>query len=281
MTDAPTAALLDEPAKPGAPKPATRRRYLRWAVWVLAAVAVAALIGAGAFVYWGMTPQQATPTAIAAMSGSEGVKVTDTPAGYRFALESMPTTDPIGLVLYPGGHVDPRAYAPLATQMARQGVVVVVPRMPLSLAFLDIDAAKRAMAAEPGIGTWIVGGHSLGGTAACLFVKGNPGKAAGLLLLASYPPDGCDLSNAKGPDGKPLQVLSIRGKRDELVTAKDIAESKPLLPPDTIYLTIPGGNHAQFGSYGPQAGDGTPKIVEQGQQLFTALALNRLLKALH
>jgi dienelactone hydrolase len=257
-----------------------RRRYLRWALWGLLVVVLAALVGAGAFVYWGLTPQQATPAALAALQGGDGVKVTDTPAGYRFALESMPTTDPIGLVLYPGGHVDPRAYAPLATQIARQGVVVVVPRMPLSLAFLDIDAARRAIAADPGIRTWIVGGHSLGGTAACLFVKGNPGVASGLLLLASYPPEGCDLSAAKGPDGKPLKVLSIRGKRDEIVTPVDIPTSKDRLPPDTVYLTIPGGNHGQFGSYGPQTGDGTPKVTAQGQQVFTALAINRLLRSL-
>lgn len=43
-------------------------------------------------------------------------------------------------------------------------------------------------------------------------------------------------------------------------------EAKKLLPNDTIYEQISGGNHAGFGSYGKQKGDNTASISNQKQQ---------------
>jgi hypothetical protein len=40
----------------------------------------------------------------------------------------------------------------------------------------------------------------------------------------------------------------------------------PQLPPGTIMQVIEGGNHAQFGNYGPQPGDGTATISTAEQQ---------------
>ena len=39
-----------------------------------------------------------------------------------------------GLILYPGGLVDPQAYAPAARDIASAGFLVVIPPMPLDLA---------------------------------------------------------------------------------------------------------------------------------------------------
>lgn len=46
------------------------------------------------------------------------------------------------------------------------------------------------------------------------------------------------------------------------------------LPANTIELILGGGCHAQFGSYGPQEGDGVPTISgeEQVQQTAEAVA---------
>jgi hypothetical protein len=36
---------------------------------------------------------------------------------------------------------------------------------------------------------------------------------------------------------------------------------------------IPGGNHAQFGNYGPQAGDGVALVAREEQQRLAADAI--------
>lgn len=45
------------------------------------------------------------------------------------------------------------------------------------------------------------------------------------------------------------------------------------LPPDTVYYTVEGGNHAQFGDYGHQKGDGEPSISEEDQLKQTVKTL--------
>jgi pimeloyl-ACP methyl ester carboxylesterase len=148
--------------------------------------------------------------------------------------------------------------------------------MPLSLAFFDIDAATRVRTSTPAITNWAIGGHSLGGVAASSYVAQHPGQMAGLVLLSSYPAEGTDLSAAQGPGG-PLQAISIRGSEDGLTTAAKVEASKPRLPPATVYLVIPGGNHAQVGDYGAQAGDGTAAIPAARQTQETADAVSLFL----
>ena len=45
------------------------------------------------------------------------------------------------------------------------------------------------------------------------------------------------------------------------------------LPADTIEVVLDGGCHAQFGSYGPQDGDGIPTISGEEQVRETAEAI--------
>ena len=260
-------------------KPARRRGWVRWLLIALALVVGAALLGVAGFVAWGSTPQQATPTALAALEGDSRVDVAKTPAGWTFT-PSGSAEATVGFVLYPGGHVDPRAYAPLARSIADQGFLVVIPPMPLALAFFDIEAANRAIAENPKVRTWAVGGHSLGGTASTLFVARHPGTVSGLVLLASYPPDGTDLSDAEGPSGRPLRAISIRGSNDGLVTVAKVDRTKKLLPTDTEYVTIPGGNHGQFGDYGVQSGDGVATITSAAQTARTAALVGGFLTSL-
>jgi hypothetical protein len=51
-----------------------------------------------------------------------------------------------------------------------------------------------------------------------------------------------------------------------------ILASRALLPADTAFLEIAGGNHAQFGDYGPQTGDNPATISanEQWDQIAAA-----------
>jgi hypothetical protein len=109
---------------------------------------------------------------------------------------------------------------------------------------------------------------------AAQFAAGNPEVIEGLALWASYPADNNDLS------GSGLQVVSIYGTSDGVSEPETIAASRVRLPEDTIWLPIEGGNHAQFGWYGPQTGDFAPQIDHLEQQALTVAATVTLLEAL-
>jgi pimeloyl-ACP methyl ester carboxylesterase len=169
-----------------------------------------------------------------------------------------------GFIFYPGGRVDYRSYAPLLKLLAQQGALVALVPMPLSLAFFAPDKADAILAAFPAIQHWAIGGHSLGGAMAARYCFTHPGKVQGLALWAAYPASSESLANQK------LAVLSIFGSQDGQV--KELEASKPLLPPDTTWVKIDGGSHAQFGDYGLQPGDGQAQISPQLQWSQVAAA---------
>jgi hypothetical protein len=72
-------------------------------------------------------------------------------------------------------------------------------------------------------------------------------------------------------------VITLHGSQDGLATPAKIEASRPLLPSDTQFITIEGGNHAQFGWYGLQDGDGTASISREDQQ---SQAVNAVVKFL-
>ncbi|MGE5141127.1 MAG: alpha/beta hydrolase, partial [Rudaea sp.] len=106
-------------------------------------LAVAALlISAAGFAAWGSTPQQAMPEALASLRSDQDVEVQTEP---WIAFEPAARKPATGLIIYPGGHVDARAYAPAARAIAAQGYLAVIVPMPLSLAFLGADRAAQVM----------------------------------------------------------------------------------------------------------------------------------------
>lgn len=91
-------------------------------------------------------------------------------------------------------------------------------------------------------------GYSLGGVMAAGYLDGRARSWDGLVLLGAY--STADLSD----DG--VTVLSITGDSDGVLDRQAVVDSEGNLGEDAREFVIPGGNHAQFGSYGPQDGDG-------------------------
>jgi dienelactone hydrolase len=102
-----------------------------------------------------------------------------------------------GLIYYPGGLVDPEAYAVTAQGIADAGYLVVIPKMPLNLAFMGINRADGIQADYPKIKSWVIGGHSLGGAMAAEYAKKNVESLNGLIMYASYPANYEDLISRK------------------------------------------------------------------------------------
>jgi len=228
-----------------------------------------AVMGIG-FAWWAAQAAEPMPEALAALQSTATVAV-----DYTAWLTFTPTAEAPrgGLIIYPGGRVDPRAYAPTAQAIAAAGYLVVITPMPLNLAVLAPNQAAEVIAAYPTIETWALAGHSLGGTMAASFVATHPGQIDPLLLWGAYPAAGNSLTTQSD-----LTVLSIYGTLDGLATQREIEDSRALLPPKTTLMPIEGGNHAQFGWYGAQPGDNEATISRETQQEMVIAATLTLLE---
>lgn len=168
-----------------------------------------------------------------------------------------------GLIFYPGAKVEARAYAPLLDRIAREGFCCVLVEMPYHLAILNVDAAEEAMAAVPEVKQWYLAGHSLGGATAAMYAADNPDKIAGLALLGAY-------STKQLPETLP--VLLMYGSEDGVLNREKYSSCLANVP-NADEQVIEGGNHAGFGNYGPQKGDGEASITPEQQWDITAKAI--------
>lgn len=241
----------------------TRRFRKRW---LFIAPLVLLVVAATGFAVWAsMSVGDPMPEARAALRSDATVRVE---TGRWLVFRPTDREPEAGFVFYPGARVPAKAYAPMAREVARAGYLAVIAPAPLNLAILDSDEAAGVIGAYPRVEHWAVGGHSLGGVAAAGFAHDDPGAVEGLVLLASYPQGSDDLSE-RGD----LAVASVYGTRDGLASTRDVAGSARLLPADADLIAVDGGNHAGFGWYGPQPGDGAATIGREEQQAQTVAAI--------
>ena len=207
---------------------------------------LALVIGAGAYLHSGY---DASPDALAAMEASVH-------NGHAQVFE--PEEIRGGLIFYPGGLVDHRAYAPLMQALRERGILCLLTEMPLDLAVLDMKAADGLQALYPQVDRWLIGGHSLGGAMAAGYVSDHVDEYDGLVLLGAY--STADLSQTK------LDVLSVYGTQDGVLNREKYENCLKHYPERFTEIVIDGGCHAYFGDYGAQKGDGIP-TVSRGEQL--------------
>jgi pimeloyl-ACP methyl ester carboxylesterase len=240
------------------------QRKIKIILSILIIIPLAVLAG---FLIWAYTPLGPMSEALLALQSNGNANVS-TNNWIVFQPSNMSTST--GFILYPGARIDPRSYAPAARTLAEEGFLVVIVPMPFNLAVFGVDLANGVIQAYPNIQAWAIGGHSLGGAMVASFAHKYPGAVKGIVLWASYPASTDNLS------AQAIQAVSIYGTRDGLTSLMDINASRALLPASTSYVEIFGGNHAQFGWYGPQPGDNEAMIsreVQQAQVINATLAL--------
>ena len=112
------------------------------------------------------------------------------------------------------------------------------------------------MAQFPDIQHWYIAGHSMGGAMASQFASEHPDEVDGLILLGAY----------FYGDYPPADTLTVYGSLNQSVEDKiDYKEN---------VVEIEGGNHAQFGNYGPQKGDLPAAISAEEQQAQAVAAIS-------
>ena len=218
------------------------------------------IIGVLGMLVWSKTGSY--PARVVALSALESTNRVTITQDKWIVFEPVKETE-TGLIFYPGGLVEPTAYAPILHQIAEKGVLVIIIPMPLNLAIFNTGAANAVIDAYPDISTWILAGHSLGGASAAIFAENYPNKIGAIALWDSYPADSADLSD------NTISVISIFGTTNNIPNTKNFDDKKYLLPADTIFIGIEGANHAQFGDYGPQKGDvvASMSLAEQHEQV--------------
>jgi hypothetical protein len=218
------------------------------------------IIGVLGMLVWSKTgTYPARTVALSALESSDRITITQDKLIVFTPVEETDT----GVIFYPGGLVEPTAYAPILHKIAEKDVLVIITPMPLNLAIFNTGAANAVIDTYPHISTWILAGHSLGGASAAIFAENYPNRIEALALWDSYPANSADLSD------NTLAVISIFGTTNKFPNTENFNDKKHLLPADTIFVGIEGANHAQFGDYGPQKGDvvASMSLSEQHEQV--------------
>lgn len=164
------------------------------------------------------------------------------------------------LIFYPGAKVEHTAYLPLLEKIQKQGMMVILVEMPFNMAIFDANAAEDIMTQFPDIKEWYMAGHSMGGAMASKYASENEDKIQGLILLGAY---------VYG-DYPPSKALTVYGTfNDNLEEYIDYEDN---------IVIIEGGNHAQFGNYGPQKGDPPATITAEEQQNIAVEAIKNFIE---
>ena len=224
-------------------------------------LAVLLVIGGGSYAYVS-DYYHADETALEAMAYLTGSVQAEQDGDVIWFVPEDPTA---GLIFYPGGKVEYTAYAPLLRACAENGILCALVRMPGNLAVLDANAADGLQQEHLEVTTWYIAGHSLGGAMASNYAAAHSEDFDGLILLAAY--------STKDLTGTTLRVLSVYGSEDGVMNRESYEKNRANLPADTTEVVLDGGCHAQFGSYGPQDGDGVPTISGEEQVRQTTEAI--------
>lgn len=227
------------------------KRKLKWIIIPLAALAI---LLCAFLVYTGIY-YHADSASLAAMKTDETVRVNKTDYGWFF---DGPSEDRL-LVFYPGAKVEESAYAPLLRRLGENGIDVCLVSMPFRLAIFGINKAKDVFA-QYDYPYRYIGGHSMGGAMASIYAAEHSGDLNGVILLAAYPSKQLD---------DHLLLLSVYGSEDGVLNLKKVEEGRQYAPTLSMEYVIQGGNHAQFGNYGKQKGDGEACVSSEEQQETT------------
>ena len=222
---------------------------------IIAGILLAVLLLAGGGFYWYVSNYyRAEDVALEVLSAGDNIEVRD---DLTILSPSYPTDTAI--IFYPGAKVEAAAYLPLLDQLRQTGLTCILVEMPFHLAIFGVNAAEDVMAQFPDISHWYIAGHSMGGAMASQFAADHPDEVDGLILLGAY----------LYGDYPPQKTLTIYGSLNQSVEDEiDYTEN---------VVEIEGGNHAQFGNYGPQKGDLPAAISAEEQQAQAVEAISNFI----
>lgn len=228
-------------------------RRKKWLVAGGIALLILAIL-TGAFFWYVSDYYRAEDVALEVLSQDRGITVQN---NLTILSPTYPTDTAI--IFYPGAKVEAEAYLSLLDQIRQTGVACILVHMPFHMAIFDANAAEAVIDQFPEYQHWYIAGHSMGGAMASQFASDHPDLVDGLILMGAYIYGDCPAED----------TLTIYGSLNQSVEDNiDYTEN---------IVEIEGGNHAQFGNYGPQKGDLPAAISAEEQQKQTVEAIEAFL----
>ena len=231
-------------------------RMSRRKKWLVAGGSVLLLLAilAGVFFWYVSDYYLAEDVALEVLAQGSGIAQQD-----NLTILSPAHPTDTAIIFYPGAKVEAEAYLPLLDQIRQIGVTCILVHIPFHMAIFDANAAEEVIAQFPEIQHWYMAGHSMGGAMASKFASDHPNQVEGLILMGAY-------LYGDYPDEKTLTIYGSLNQsvEDHIDYTENIVE-------------IEGGNHAQFGNYGPQKRDPPATISAQEQQAQTVAAIEAFL----
>ena len=225
--------------------------------WLAAGGALLLILAvlAGAFFWYVSDYYRAEDAALEVLAQGSGISQQD-----NLTILSPTVSTDTAIIFYPGAKVEAEAYLPLLDQIRQTGVACILVHMPFHMAIFDANAAEEVIARFPEYQHWYMAGHSMGGAMASKFASDHPDQVDGLILMGAY-------IYGDYPDEKALTIYGSLNQsvEDHIDYTENIVE-------------IEGGNHAQFGNYGPQKGDLPAAISSEEQQRQTVEAIEAFLR---
>lgn len=231
-------------------------RMSRCKKWLVAGgiVLLVLAILAGVFFWYVSDYYRAEDAALEILAQDSGITVQD-----NLTMLSPTAPTDTAMIFYPGAKVEAEAYLPLLDQIRQTGITCILVHMPFHMAIFDTNAAEDVIDQFPAFQHWYIAGHSMGGAMASRFASEHPDQINGLILMGAY---------IYG-DYPAEKTLTIYGSLNQSVEDHiDYTEN---------IVEIEGGNHAQFGNYGPQKGDLPAAISAEEQQKQTVAAIEAFL----
>lgn len=191
-----------------------------------------------------LKPSTTVAVSIAEVDSWNGKTPAPSDDNIYYAFEPKHKEPDVGFIILPGGNCDPRSYAPAAHAIAAKGFFTCIVPMPSCIAIFGYMRADRIIMDYGKIEKWVIGGHSVGGTAAGYYAVQSD-TISGVVIWASLADPSAGLDNTE------LKVLSVYGSLDGRATPAQVMENAVYLPADTVFEEIEGGNHTQFGWIDP------------------------------
>ena len=243
-------------------------KIIKTALKILGGLLLIVILFSGAFRFGllgGLTTKtHAASSAIDALQSSSSMTVNTEPWIVFSPTATIPKT---GFIFYPCALCDARGFAPALRAIAEAGYLTIIVPMPSNFAIFDTDRALAVKTRYPDIDHWVIGGHSMGGGAAAMFLSDHPEGVDGLMMWDSYTNASYDISTLK------LPVLSIYGDSHHSPDRMSVfMPAKKFLPAHTNYQVVAGGDHFQFGSFdlsnAPERITATISHQQQQQQVI-------------
>lgn len=186
-----------------------------------------------------------------------------------------------GLVFYVGTAINPSFYDFLASALARQGYIVVLPKVRLNMTYFFYNADGEDALERYGV-KFFVGGHSQGGGAAVRRAEENADALAGVVLLAplcyahsAIDEEGHQYQHNDTLIGTGLPTLLLEAELDNVLTDDMKATTlKRIDPNKTEMHTLEGCTHMGFAGTEDFTTEITEEKLEYQKQLTIFYVLN-------